>query len=576
MMSAALLTTANVEQASVLPASGDLFADQDETADVSFAKSFNDRVKESVLPRGKSSAEEAAIALPGFKVVSNANSPPAIPPKKLDEVAETLDEVRGKTPSTQNVSAHSVLKSMAAYKIVESQAAVVTRPQEKTVTVSSGTKEVEPTVERDLAADDISPVSPAANAALAAGSTDEGFVAPINIDEDQPLASRIDSPVVRKETETLGKTKEIVSTKKTVKTQENTATSKITQKANGNATPKPAATIVREDAVPIVQGVVAGVVVPRNDAGKTAEDGLNKIVPGVVNTSSGVSVATVSGSIHKEAGYGTKAVAEDSETAVPAAESQPALPKSEMGLEKIATVATAPGNNGDSKIQGTPEPSVAMVHSTTGAVVASGTAPTPVAAGNAPGELTAAKLPAGDAGPHTTGLPVGWSEQDRPGIVVASMDEVPRMLTATPTALEVGIQNGTHGWLRVRAEMADGGVVNASISAASSAGQEMLHRELPTLTAYLQEEKVAVNAIAVHTPLVGGNEPRSSTGMDGAGGQTQQRGNEGGEQQHNVRKQIVEIPDGAMTYQGLHGVAEDGSSSLAGYASGGSWLSVRA
>jgi len=52
--------------------------------------------------------------------------------------------------------------------------------------------------------------------------------------------------------------------------------------------------------------------------------------------------------------------------------------------------------------------------------------------------------------------------------------------------------------------MTDGGVVNASVSAVSSAGQEMLHRELPALTAYLQEEKVAVNAVAVHGPSAAG------------------------------------------------------------------------
>jgi hypothetical protein len=402
-------------------------------------------------------------------------------------------------------------------------------------------------------------------------------VAPVNIaDEGRSLASRVDSPVVQKEIESFEKTKEIVSAKKTVKTQENTATSKVTQKADGNAAPKPAAPIAREAAVPIVQGVVANVVVPRNDAGKTAEDGVNNVVLRVVNASSGVSVATVSGSIHKETWHGTKAVAEDSETAVPSAEGQPASPKSETGLEKIATVVTAAVNDGDSKIQGTPGLSVAIVHSIAGAVVAPGTAPTSVVTGNTSGELIAAKSPVGDAGAHTTGLPIGSSEQDRPGAVVASIDEVSRMLTATPTALEVGIQNGTHGWLRVRAEMADGGAVNASVSASSSAGQEMLHRELPALTAYLQEEKVAVNAIVVHIPSAVGTEPRSSTGMDGAGGQTQQRGNEGGEQQQNVRKQILEVPERTMAYRGLNGVAEDGSSSLAGYASGGSWLSVRA
>ena len=147
---------------------------------------------------------------------------------------------------------------------------------------------------------------------------------------------------------------------------------------------------------------------------------------------------------------------------------------------------------------------------------------------------------------------------------------------ATPTALEVGIQDGTHGWLKVRAEIVEGGgVVNASVTAASSAGQEMLHRELPALTAYLQEEKVSVNAVVVHAPSAVAAESRGSVGMDGAGGQTPQRNNEGEEQQQNIGKPLLSNADEAMTFRSLHGVDEDGSIPLAGYASGGGWLSVR-
>jgi hypothetical protein len=150
------------------------------------------------------------------------------------------------------------------------------------------------------------------------------------------------------------------------------------------------------------------------------------------------------------------------------------------------------------------------------------------------------------------------------------------MLSATPTSLEIGIQNGTHGWLKVRAEMTDGGVVNASVSATSSVGQEMLHRELPALTAYLQEEKVAVNAVVVHAPLAAGTDARGSSGTEGAGGQTPQRSDEGGGQDQTLRKGTLNGSEKAVTYRGLHGVDEDGSLPLAAYASGGSWLSVRA
>jgi hypothetical protein len=145
------------------------------------------------------------------------------------------------------------------------------------------------------------------------------------------------------------------------------------------------------------------------------------------------------------------------------------------------------------------------------------------------------------------------------------------MLTASPTSLEVGIQNGTHGWLKVRADMADGGAVNASVSAASPAGQEMLHRELPTLTAYLQSEKVAVNTVVIHAAPGNGTDAQSSRGMDGTGGQTSQRSNDR-EEQHNFRKTVSD----ETAHRSLHAVDEDETLPLAAYAIGGTWLSVRA
>jgi hypothetical protein len=82
------------------------------------------------------------------------------------------------------------------------------------------------------------------------------------------------------------------------------------------------------------------------------------------------------------------------------------------------------------------------------------------------------------------------------GEQMATGESRPGLLGATPTSLEVGIANGTHGWLKIRAEM-EGGVVTASLSPGSMAGQEMLHRELPSLAAYLQEEKLGVNTLVL-------------------------------------------------------------------------------
>lgn len=221
-------------------------------------------------------------------------------------------------------------------------------------------------------------------------------------------------------------------------------------------------------------------------------------------------------------------------------------------------------------------PGMMTVHPVAGGT-ASGVAPLAVVSGNTPGEAVSTKPQVGDGGAHVTGPMVETREQGGGlGVIAEPAEAIPTMLKATPTALEVGIQDGTHGWLKVRAEMADGGGVNASVSAVSSTGQEMLHRELPGITAYLQQEKVDVNAIAVHAPSVVGAEQRSSAGMSGAGGQTSHGGHDGGEPRQNLREEMAAGPDGALSYQSLHGVDEDGSLSLATYASGGSWLSVRA
>jgi hypothetical protein len=568
MMSAAMLMMASAEPANVRPMSADQPSEQSTGDDISFAKSLSDRVGESVLPRAKSSAEEATIALTDLKAVISA--------KKLDEAAKT-PEGAGKTVAGPEISGKGGLKSVAANKLAEPQASVATATQGKIAASDSATTKVDSPVDESEGAEVVPSNSPAPNAVLSSGATDESPVAPVTIaGADRPLVSGADLPAVQKQTESIGKTKEITVSKKAEKAQENATTSKVGQKAVSpavNTTLKPAPVTGKEDVPPNVQGAVPGVVVPRNDTGKTTEEDLNKVVLPAMNASPEASFATASALIHKETGQATKAVVQDPETAAPSAVGQP---KSETTQEKSGTVATLAGSDGDSQGQSAPGASTALTHSVAGAVLASGNSPTAIMAGNTSGELTAAKLPVGDAGARTAGMAALSREQNQSGVVAGSINDAPRMLTATPTALEVGIQNGTHGWLSVRAEMADGGVVNASVSATSSTGQEMLHRELPALTAYLQEEKVAVNAIVVHTTPAVAAEGRSSPGTDGAGGQAQQRGNEGGDQQQSVRKQTLNDTDGTMTYPGLQGVDEDGLSSLATYESSGSWLSVRA
>jgi hypothetical protein len=126
--------------------------------------------------------------------------------------------------------------------------------------------------------------------------------------------------------------------------------------------------------------------------------------------------------------------------------------------------------------------------------------------------------------------------------------------------------------------MTDGGDVNASVSATSTAGQEMLHRELPALTTYLQEEKVAVNAIVIHPVATAGGEPQSSTTDTGgeSGGLMQQRDQQGGQRQEDVVKTATGRVNEAVIHSNSNGMSDDGSLSSATNAAGGSWLSVRA
>ena len=570
-MSAGMLMMASVElTTTVRPLSTDLPAEQGTTENVSFAKSLSERFGEDASQPGKSSVEEPTIAFPGLGVGTTA--------KKLDEAPKALDGAKGKTVAGQEISGQGSRKGADANNILETQSPAVTVPQEKIAAAGPESKDVKPTATEDLPADDGSPDSSAPKIGSVTGLTDEAPGASLNISEkDRPFVLRVDSPVAQKETESSGATKEIISAKKPVKAQENNkATSKAAQQAvgaEGNAFTKGAAAIANQDVVPVSQGAVTNAVPAQKDFAKATSDGPINAIATIASGSTEVSPTSVRGPIEKER---TKAGSLDTETTVNSAPAQPEVPKSDVGLEKTVATALSTDSASDGKVPSAPSSATAAVHSISTSAATPGALSTVVVSGSAQGESTVTKLPGGEAGAHTTGLPAASREQDRPGMSPAAMDEVPRMLTATPTALEVGIQNGTHGWLRVRAEMADGGVVNASVSAASSTGQEMLHRELPALTAYLQQEKVAVNAIVVHTTPAVAAEGRSSLGTDGGGGQAQQRGNEGGDQQQSVRKQTLNDTDGTMTYPGLQGVDEDGSSSLATYESGGSWLSVRA
>jgi hypothetical protein len=262
----------------------------------------------------------------------------------------------------------------------------------------------------------------------------------------------------------------------------------------------------------------------------------------------------------------------DVETASPVVADQMESAKGGAGVGKLLSAAMPASGDSDGRTESTSGFATTVAHAMAGNAAVASDIVTP---GNGTRDASVMTLVSAETGGHMTGLPVGFREQDSSGRVGVSLDRTPQMLTATPTALEVGIQNGTHGWLKVRAEMTDTGAVNASVSAASTSGQEMLHRELPSLTAYLQSEKVAVNAVVVHATAV---ESRGSAAdMDsGSGGQTQYRGDDGGGDHKRGADMALNGTNEAASYESLNVVDDNGALPLATYESGGSWLSIRA
>ncbi|HEY1966099.1 MAG TPA: hypothetical protein VGG59_14260, partial [Acidobacteriaceae bacterium] len=102
MMSAALFVLTGVEQtgksAGPADASVDLSLDQGKPTEISFAKSFSDRVGESALLQGKSSTKDASIGLlPDSKV--------SLSTKKLDKVVATPGDGKEPLQGVQEIAA---------------------------------------------------------------------------------------------------------------------------------------------------------------------------------------------------------------------------------------------------------------------------------------------------------------------------------------------------------------------------------------------------------------------------------------------------------------------------------------
>jgi hypothetical protein len=503
-----------------------------------------------------------------------AGTPPERSTPKSELVTKNLIDVpaltvggKAKTFMGQVAPNGVVSKEIAAGKRSPSQTVAVVEPQVLGETEDSGTQVAELTG---------LPVA-------AASSKQTGEVNPAEgqRDENQILIPSLETSVTAKGIAATGTALESATAKKTIKTQGSDAATAVASKGGTTAVhamtgeAKPAHGVVIQVPAPVsgqTEAYVAPIVAPtvsHNAVGDGAADGTALVSATASSTASiAGTTPTADASSQKNLVQSTKTPAPNMETTSAASADPTGTAKIDVRAERSLAVAGNQTGDGDGKGRTAGESLVTSIHSVVlGSDLTSAIVP--------PGLTGLVKLPNGESGAQTSGLTTGLKEQDGSGATARSLEPMPRTLSATPTALEVGIPDGTHGWLKVRAEMTDGGVVNASVSAASSASQEMLHRELPSLTAYLQTEKVAVNSVVVHPTAGTGTDSRGySAGPEsGANGQPPQGSNEGGEQRQGS---VNAATEDVSSHQGLRGVGEDGTLPLTVYEGGGSWLSVRA
>jgi hypothetical protein len=109
---------------------------------------------------------------------------------------------------------------------------------------------------------------------------------------------------------------------------------------------------------------------------------------------------------------------------------------------------------------------------------------------------TAAAIPAHVS--VSTSATVTSSVDAAPTHTGTSSLSAPQTLVATPNVLEVGLASGTHGWLKIRAELEPAtGQVSAAVLASSNSAAESLHHQLPAISAYLAGEQVNLSSLVV-------------------------------------------------------------------------------
>lgn len=144
---------------------------------------------------------------------------------------------------------------------------------------------------------------------------------------------------------------------------------------------------------------------------------------------------------------------------------------------------------------------------------------------NVAGALSVAVRPVA-VGHSATVSTLAGVQLDVTSLIEGEAGEAPRVLVSGPVRLDVGVFDGTHGWLRVRAELGAGGAVSAALTANAGA-HESLRTALPEMAKYLQSEAVSVHRITLERAAAGVDamaDGRQHGGNGAAGGQAQDGG----------------------------------------------------
>lgn len=242
---------------------------------------------------------------------------------------------------------------------------------------------------------------------------------------------------------------------------------------------------------------------------------------------------------------------------------------------------------------GTTSSPAASLNGIAGRVVAGGEAsmPIPVSLPQAMSHANGSFADTANAGTSSTVArtlsAVGIGTSPESAASSAPIAESHRMLLATPTALEVGVQSGTQGWLRIRAEVSEQGAVNASLAAGSSGGRELLHSQIPALNAFLHSEQMSVTTTVMDRGSLTGSGAAGSGGLGSQAGAGNSNGSllagGGAQSDGDQRESAQQVASGSASDVGKSYNARSGVSETEGMPSSrvpapwesGRWLNVR-